>query len=110
MNQNAMNDLIRESAEIEGARKLLLKLEQEFAMSLIPSVKFRCKSRLDGKEGYGLFPIPTQYRKLTGDGMMRWLLENKDNMRRYLYDTPEFFAHYVHDKKGKIVRINITAR
>jgi hypothetical protein len=105
-----MKDLMLESAETDGARKLLCKLGQEFSMSLTPSVKMPCKSRLDGKEGYDYFPLPTRYRKLAGEGMIRWLLESKDNMRKYLYDNPEFYAHYEFDKKGNVKRINITAK
>ena len=108
-----MNNLIIESDEINGARKLLLKLEQEFAMSIVPCQQYPCKSRFgvcEEHEHLEWFEIPTKYRKLAGEGMMRWLLESKDNMRQYLYGNLEFFAHYERDKKGKVVRINITAK
>ncbi len=104
-----MNDLMLESAEIDGARKLLCKLGQDFSMSLTPSVKMPCKSRLDGKEGYDYFPLPTRYRKLAGEAMMRFLLESKDNVRRWLYEDCQLLAFYERDKNGKVVRINIKA-
>ena len=106
-----MNNLMIESDEINGARKLLLKLEQEFSMSIVPVVeKFYVGQDVEKQGSKEWFPIDKKYRKLAGEGMMRWLLESKDNMRKYLYDTPEFVAHYESDKKGKVVRINITAK
>ena len=108
-----MNDLMLESAETDGARKLLLKLEQDFAMSIIPCQQYPCKSHFgacEERKHLEWFEIPTKYRKLAGEGMVRWLLESKDNMWKYLYDTPEFIAHYVLDKKGKVVRINVTTK
>lgn len=108
-----MNDLMLESAETDGARKLLLKLQHDFAMSIIPCQQYPCKSRFGACEEHehlDWFEIPPKYRKLAGEGMMRWLLESKDNMRKYLYDNPEFYAHYDFDKKGNVKRINITAK
>ena len=106
-----MNELMLESTEIDGARKLLLKLEQDFKMSLVPSVPKYYVGQDEKKQGQKeWFPIDTKYRKLVGEGMMRWLLESKDNMRKYLYDTPEFSLQYVYDKKGKVKQINVTAK
>lgn len=106
-----MNDLVLESAEISGARKLLLKLEHEYSMSLVPCVLFDYTGQDVTKQGRKeCFPIEKKYSKLVGDGMMRWLLESKDNMRKYLYGNPEFTFHYIRDNKGKVKQINITAK
>lgn len=102
-----MNTLHEESFELSGARKLLSKLESDFQFSMIPSVPMKCKSRLTGKEGYYYFPLPTKYRRMAGEGMMRFLLGSKENVRRYLYEDCELCCLLVHDKKGKVVRIDL---
>ena len=99
-----------ESDEINGARKLLLKLEQEFSMSIVPAVeKFYVGQDVEKQGSKDWFPIDTKYRKLAGEGMMRWLLESKDNVRRWLYEDCQLLAFYERDKNGKVVRINIKA-
>jgi hypothetical protein len=101
--------LMMESAEINGARKLLCKLQQCFEFSMTPSVPMKCKSEVLNNELYENFPLPTKYRKLAGEAMMRFLLESKDNVRRWLYEDCELLAFYERDKNGKVVRINIKA-
>lgn len=100
-----------ESYEIDGARKLLLKLQQDYSMSLVPSVNCRCKCNigaLQAKEGYEWFPIKPKYRNVVGDGMMRFLLTDKDNIRRYVYEDCDLEMKFTHDKKGKPIRCDIT--
>lgn len=108
--------LMLESHEIEGARKLLLKLQQDYAMLLVPTVKCKAKSTTNESLGlkqttdYEYFPIATKYRKIVGDGMMRFLLTDKENIRRYLYEDCDLDMKFTHDKKGKPVRCDITIR
>lgn len=111
MNKQNPKNLILESYEIEGARKLLLKLQQDYSMSLVPSVKCRCKSgfgALPAKEGYEYYPIKSKYRKVVGEGMMRFLLTDKENIRRYVYENCELEMKFTHDKKGKPIRCEIS--
>ncbi len=96
-----MKNLILESAEISGARKLLLKLQSDWDMSLIPAVKCKCKQERETDASYKYFPIAPKYRKVVGKGMMRFLLSDKDNIRRYLFDDCELGFKVKHDKKGK---------
>lgn len=108
--------LMLESQEIEGARKILLKLQQDYAMSLVPSVKCKSYNKRDKKLGieqnhsYEYFPINPKYRKIVGEGMMRFLLTDKENIRRYLYEDCGLDMKFTHDKKGKPVRCDITIR
>lgn len=101
--------LMMESAEINGARKLLCKLQQCFEFSMTPSVPMKCRGRVTGIEGTDYFPLDRKYRKLAGEAMMRFLLESKDNVRRWLYEDCQLLAFYERDKNGKVVRINIKA-
>lgn len=108
--------LMLESQEIEGARKILLKLQQDYVMSLVPSMKYKAKNARDERLGfeqnhdYEYFPIAPKYRKVVGDGMMRFLLTDKENIRRYLYEDCDLDMKFTHDKKGKPVRCDITIR
>lgn len=101
--------LMIESAEINGARKLLCKLQQCFEFSMTPSVPMKCRSKVTGIEGTDYFPLDRKYRKLAGEAMVRFLLESKDNVRRWLYEDCQLLAFYERDKNGKVVRINIKA-
>ena len=102
-----MMGLYEESFELSGARKLLEKLQSDFLFTMTPAVPMKCRSKVTGNEGYDYFPLPTKYRKMAGEGMMRFLLESKENVRRYLYDDCELCCKTVIDKKGKVVRIDV---
>lgn len=108
---NTPTNLILESYEIDGARKLLLKLQQDYSMSLVPSVKCHCKGNfgaLPAKERFDWFPIKPKYRKVVGDGMIRFLLTDKDNIRRYVYEDCDLDMKFEHDKKGNPIRCEIS--
>lgn len=102
--------LYEESFELSGVRKLLEKVQSDFSFSIVPAVPMKCRSKRTGEEGYEYFPLPTKYRKMAGEGMVRFLLESKDNVRRYLYEDCELFCQYVTDKKGKVIRIDINPK
>lgn len=104
-----MTQLEIESNEINGARKLLETLAHDWEFSMIPSVPIKCKSEVLNNELYENFPLPTKYRKLAGEAMVRFLLESKDNMRKFMYEQCELVATYEYDNKGKVKRINIKA-
>lgn len=108
--KNERVNLLIESEEIDGARKLLCKLQQEYAFSITPNVMYthKTETNADGTPKTCHFPISPKYRKLAGDGMIRWLLSEKDNMRKYLYNDVDLYAKYITDKKGKVVRIDIS--
>ena len=102
-----MIGLYEESFELSGARKLLSKLQSDFQFSMVPAVPMKCKGTVTGYEGVDYFPLPAKYRRLAGEGMVRFLLESKENVRRYLYEDCELRCRYVTDKKGKVTRIDI---
>ena len=69
-----------------------------------PIRKFAKIAKMMGFEqnhDYEYFPIAPKYRKVVGDGMMRFLLTDKENIRRYLFDDCELGFKVKHDKKGK---------
>ena len=104
-----MQNLIIESAEINGARKLLCKLLSDFDFSITPSVRKRCRGKVSGIEGSDFFPIERKYRKLAGEAMVNFLLESKDNVRKWLYEDCQLSAFYETDKNNKVVKITIKA-
>lgn len=101
-----MKNIMLEAYEISGARKLLLKLQQDYLMSLVPSVKCKCRS-FDGRELKEFFPIPVKYRKIVGEGMMRFLLSDMENIRRYIYEDAKLSMKFTYDKKGKPVKCDV---
>lgn len=103
------SNLIMESSEINGARKLLETLAHDWEFSMTPSVRMKCRSKVTGIEGTDYFPIDKKYRKLAGEAMVRFLLESKDNVRKFMYEHCELIATYEYDNKGKVKRINIKA-
>lgn len=98
-----------ESNEINGARNLLLKLMHEYGFLLVPSVMHthKTETNYDGTPKTAYFPLNPKYRKLAGEGMIRWLLAEKENMRKYLYNDIELYAKYITNDKGKVIRIDI---
>lgn len=108
-----MTNLLLESYEIDGARKLLLKLQGDFAFAITPVTRHDVKPEYlqkhidEGKPLYEWYRISPSLRKLAGEAMVRWLLESKDNMRKYLYGEPILYAKYTRDKKDKVIRIDI---
>lgn len=102
-----MTQLEIESNEINGARKLLETLEHDWAFSMIPSIPMKCRSKVTVIEGHDYFPLPTKYRKLSCEAMVRFLLESKDNMRKFMYEQCELVATYeYYNKGGNVKRIN----
>lgn len=104
-----MAQLEIESNEINGARKLLETLAHDLAFSMIQSIPMKCRSKVTGIEGYDYFHLQTKYRKLAGEAMVRFLLESKDNMRKFMYEQCELVETYEYDNKGNVKRINIKA-
>lgn len=104
-----MTQLEIESNEINGARKLLETLAHDWSFSITPSVPMKCRGKVTGIEGTDYFPLDQKYRKLAGEAMVRFLLESKDNVRKFMYEHCELIATYEYDNKGKVKRINIKA-
>ena len=99
--------LYEESFELSGARKLLAKLQSDFQFTMVPSVPMKCRGTVTGYEGEDYFPLPTKYRRMAGEGMVRFLLESKENVRRFLYEDCPLRCRYITDKKGKVTRIDV---
>jgi hypothetical protein len=104
-----MKQLEIESNEIDGARKLLEALSNDWDFSITPSVPMKYRGRVTGIEGTDYFPLDRKYRKLAGEAMVRFLLESKDNVRKFMYEHCELIATYEYDNKNNVKRINIKA-
>lgn len=106
-----MRNLFLESAEVNGAIKLLTLLQHDWQFSIVPAVYRKIKEELKvvGNAEYMQAPLENKYRTLAGEGMVRFLLSDKENMRRFLLgDVEELKRKYIRDKKGKVVRIDIS--
>lgn len=103
--------LSKESLYLQGARDVILRLKDDYAMYLVPSVKCKKKEeyREEGKADYFYFPLANKtLRKLLGDAMIRCLTMDRESLVRYLQgDTDIVVTGQEKDKKGKVTSITI---
>lgn len=89
-----MDNLVIESAELNGAIKLLAKLQANFGsfMSI----------------GFAESNTPKE-KRLLGDALLKFLLSSKDNMSAYLYYELRLVAEPI-TKNGKIVGYEVKTK
>lgn len=101
-----------EAIYLQGARDVLLRLKDDYAMYLVPSVKCERKEecREEGKADYEYFPLRDRtLRGLLGDAMIRCLTMDRESLVRYLQGdhTGIVVTGQEKDKKGKVTSITI---
>ena len=104
--------LSKESLYLQGARDVLLKLKDDYAMYLVPSVKYKKREecREEGKTDYFHFPLANRtVRGLLGDAMIRCLTMDRESLVKYLQGdhTDIVVTGQEKDKKGKVTSITI---
>ena len=107
---NKIKNLYLESFYLQGARDLLLRLQQDYEMYLIPSVKCKCIARFGGDDPHEYFPLNnTSARKLVGKGLMNALLQDRESLVRFLQGDYNGLQGSVskRDKKGKVTELKI---
>lgn len=104
--KHGFTNLHEESIYLKGARDLLLRLQDDFDMYLVPCVKFYKK---DAPKSYEYFPITnTKERKLIGEGLKNALLSHRESLVRFLQGNyHELKIKGVERKKDKVVKIEI---
>ena len=101
-----------EAIYLQGARDVLLRLKDDYAMYLVPSVKCDRKEecRDKGKADYEYFPLRDRtLRGLLGDAMIRCLTMDRESLVKYLQGdhTDIIVTGQEKDKKGKINKLTI---
>lgn len=107
---NEIKNLRLESFYLQGARDLLLRLQQNYEMYLIPSVKCKCIAKFSGDDPYEYFPLNNaNARKLVGKGLVNALLQDRESLVRFLQDDYNGLQGSVLklDKKGKVTELKI---
>lgn len=104
--------LSKESLYLQGARDVLLRLKDDYAMYLVPSVKLKVKEECKDpwSPDYNYFPLPDRtLRKLLGDAMIRCLTMDRESLVKYLQGdhTDIVVTGQEKDKKGKVASITI---
>jgi hypothetical protein len=102
-----MLNLHEESIYLRGARDILLRLQDDFDMYLIPCGKFYSKTD-NGK--YEYFPITNNgTRKLIGSAFVEAILSHREQLSRFLQGNyKELQIKSVKtNKKGKIEKYEI---
>lgn len=104
-----MINLREESLYLQGARDVLMRLQDSYDMYVIPSVKCRCKSKATGREGYDWFPLnKMSLRKLVGKALLKSLIYDRESLVKFLQGCSELQIKEVkNDKKGEIADIKI---
>lgn len=106
------SNLHDESLYLQGARDVLLRLKDDYAMYLVPAVKCKKKEeyRDEGRADYCYFPLDNRTaRKLLGDAMIRCLTMDRESLVKYLQGdhTDIIITGQEKDKKGKVTSITI---
>jgi hypothetical protein len=111
LSKHGFTNLHEESIYLKGARDLLLRLQDDFDMYLVPCVKRKCKQSpyTPSEETYGWFPVTnTKSRKLIGEGLINALLSHRESLVRFLQGNyHELKIKGVERKKDKVVKIEI---
>ena len=104
-----MLNLREESLYLQGARDVLMRLQDSYDMYVIPSVKCRCKDKVTGLEGYDWFPLnKMSLRKLVGKALLKSLIYDRESLVKFLQGCSELEIKEVkNDKKGEIADIKI---
>lgn len=106
MSKHGFINLHEESIYLKGARDLLLRLQDDFNMYLVPCARFYKK---DNPERYEYLTITnTKERKLIGEGFKNALLSHRESLVRFLQGNyHELKIKGVERKKDKVVKIEI---
>lgn len=104
-----MLNLREESLYLQGARDVLMRLQDSYDMYVIPSVKCRCKSKVTDGEGYCWFPLNKQsLRKLVGKALLKSLIYDRESLVKFLQGCSELEIKEIkNDKKGEIADIKL---
>lgn len=101
-----------EAIYLQGARDVLLRLKDDYAMYLVPSVKCDRKEecREECKADYEYFPLQDRtLRELLGAAMIRCLTMDRESLVKYLQGdhTDIIVTGQEKDRKGKINKLTI---
>jgi hypothetical protein len=104
-----MLNLREESLYLQGARDVLMRLQDSYDMYVIPSVKCRCRSKTTGREGYDWFPLNNMYlRKLVGKALLKSLIYDRESLVKFLQGCSELEIKEVkNDKKGNVAEVKL---
>ena len=102
----AMINLKEETIYLQGARDVLLRLQDDFDMYIVPAVKYKHKT----EDKTMWFPEGDRTRrKLLGDAMRKALLTDRESLVKFLSGDYDGFVitEAKFDKKGKATELFI---
>ena len=106
-----MINLHKESIYLQGARDMLLRLQEDYDMYIIPCVLLPYKSEfIPNNTGKLSYPISnTKMRKLLGKGLIDTLLKDRQSLVNFLQgQTNELtITNVTKDKKGNTTKIEL---
>lgn len=106
-----MKNLHNESIYLQGARDMLLRLQEDYDMYIIPCVLLHYKSEfIPNNTDKMPYPISnTKMRKLLGKGLIDALLKDRESLVNFLQgQTNELtITNVTKDKKGNTTKIEL---
>ena len=113
MDSHILNSIHLESIYIDGARDLLMRLKDDFDMSLVPSVRYdriRTPESKDYEASYMYLPLCDKKKRLMiGSAFTNLMLHDRDALLRFLtgdYDGISV-TRVTKDKRGNVTGLEV---
>ena len=113
MDSHILNSIHLESIYIDGARDLLMRLKDDFDMSLVPSVRYdriRTPESKDYEASYMYLPLGDKKKRLMiGSAFTNLMLRDRDALLRFLtcdYDGLSV-TRVNKDKRGNVTGLEV---
>ena len=113
MDSHILNSIHLESIYIDGARDLLMRLKDDFDMSLIPSVRYdwiRTPESKDYEASYMYLPLCDKKKRLMiGSAFTNLMLHDRDALLRFLTDDYDGLSvtRVTKDKRGNVTGLEV---
>ena len=113
MDSHILNSLHLESIYIDGARDLLMRMKNEFDMSLVPSVRYdriRTPESKDYEASFMYLPLGDKKKMLMiGSAFTNLMLHDRDALMRFLTDDYDGISvtRVTKDKKGNVTGLEV---
>lgn len=113
MDSHILNSIHLESIYLDGARDLLMRLKDDFDMSLIPSVRYdriRTPESKDYEATYLYLPLGDKKKRLMiGSAFTNLMLHDRDALLRFLTDDYDGLSvtRVTKDKRGNVTGLEV---
>lgn len=113
MDSHILNSIHLESIYIDGARDLLMRLKDDFDMSLVPSVRYdriRTPESKDYESSFMYLPVCDKKKMLMiGSAFTNLMLRDREALLRFLTDDYDGLSvtRVTKDKRGNVTGLEV---